>query len=167
MIPWSWPSSEEGPLKILKRSHLATFYMAGEPIDLKLTVPNHADSKDLLALIQSKDPFAALVSEPGQVEAIFERFVQLVEPMQTDDGKDLSSGKDLIPVISTGVLMEIITRLATMSSDTKQLGKASASPSTSGSEGNGQPSSDSPARSTESEAGIVPSTATEIEAAPA
>lgn len=144
-------------MQLLKRWHESEFFLAGQPLRLKLKALSFAEAPAFLRTMSdyakkrnadpSTDLFEALSAD--FVRESFEAYVKPADADLTDeDGGRIESGRDVFKIANPGLAVAVLARLEDLSILTAVTGKDSSSPSTS--EPAGTPSaSDSPATSTE------------------
>jgi hypothetical protein len=167
-------------MKIIKRWHSRVFYLADEPLKVKLKSlqKNEAPAflKGISALNNSNGTAGAAAQDEGKLDLLadqlasldcdfvrkcFRDYLKPDEPMQNEAGEVITTGEQLYDEATPGFLLGVLFELQHLCVLTVQEGKGSRSRSTS-SAGEGTGSSPSAVTSIEGAAGPGPSGATEM-----
>jgi len=111
-----------------------TFYLAEQPLVLKLKIPSFVDSPEFAQRMEKVktmgpegDIFALLSGE--WCEGVFSKWVRPKSPIETEDGT-ITTGKELFGIVNVGLVFDVLAELRRLVALTEAEGKASASPST-------------------------------------
>lgn len=131
-------------MSLLKRWHEKAFQLAGQPIALKLKCLSFAEAPPFLAkmhefgkatqaLREAPDSTGSIFTmlDPQWVGEVFERWVRPAAPIETDDGGAIETGRGVFDAANPGLVLAVLSELASLAVLTGLEGKDSGSPSTS------------------------------------
>lgn len=150
-------------MQLLKRWHESEFFLAGQPLRLRLKALSFEEAPPFLRKMQEHgakartDEGADVFETLGAdfVRDTFERYVKPAEELQDEEGGKITSGRDVFSIANPGLAVAVLARLERLAVLTQPEGKASSSPSTSGPAGMKDDGA-SPATSTGPADGLTP-----------
>ncbi len=154
--------------RIIARWHEREFFLAGQPLKLKLKALSHEEAPEFIKRMMGfigearkardannvgslYDPFASL--DPEFARACFEKWVRPAEQLEDEDHVAITTGLDVYGLANSGMALSVLTALQEYAVLTEKEGKAFSSPSTSGAGTGTTGAGSSPAISTGPEGG--------------